>query len=686
MAFSYSFPALTGASHFQTRIVPELTQAGAVATVLVITRDITKLKQTELALRQSEATFRQMFANNPLPIMVYDLQTLQFLEVNDMAVATSGYTRQEFLQLHILDLTPPEDRPQLLQAVRSMGNGVSPLRQGRHLRKDGQILNVEIISYTLEFDGHQARIAIIQDVTARQQAGKALMAERELLAVTLRSIGDGVITTDKSGKISLLNPTAEKLTGWQQAEALGQPVSEVLRLSPQLTSPLTLSKLLTKSLQNRIKVELAGPALLLSRTGNACVISLVSSPILNPENEAVGVVLAFKDITEKQKLADELLKSSKLESLGLLAGGVAHDFNNLLTAILTNLGLAKLELLTHEEAFGYLEDAEKASLRARDLTYQLLTFAKGGSPIKKTALLPEILSESAQFAMRGTNIDFQLQLPSDLWPVEVDKGQLSQVIQNLVINAVQAMPSGGKVLLTAINFQVEAENSLSIAEGSYVKISVQDSGVGIPSELLPKIFDPYFTTKAQGNGLGLATTYSIIKRHDGHITVSSVLGVGTTFDIYLPAVPTATAVPSTLTTTVPEQQAGSLAPSHRILVMDDDINIRRAVTTLLRRRGYEVEQAGDGAEMLLKYQEAQMAGQPFSAVIMDLTIRGGMGGKEAITQLLTLAPQVKAIVSSGYADDPVLSHFQEYGFKGAVVKPFRIEELTTLLYKLLHEG
>jgi PAS domain S-box-containing protein len=684
--FDYSLPSPTGVSYYQTHIVPELTQDGVVATILMITRDITELKQAAIALRQSETNFRLLFASNPLPILVYDLQNLQFLEVNDMALATSGYTRQEFLQLTMLDLCPPEDLPQLLQLVSSMPSGVSPIRHWRLLRKDKQILDIEVIGYPLEFVSRKARIIIAQDITARKQAEKALTAERELLAVTLRSIGEGVITTDKSGRISLLNPAAEKLTGWQQADALGQPVSEVLRLSQQLSSPLTLSKLLTKSLQNRIKGELSGPALLLSRTGNSCEISLVSSPILNPENEAVGVVLAFKDITEKQKLAEELLKSSKLESLGLLAGGVAHDFNNLLTAILTNLGLAKLELFSNEEAFGYLEDAEKASLRARDLTYQLLTFAKGGSPIKKTALLPEILSESAQFAMRGTNIDFQLQLPSDLWPVEVDKGQLSQVIQNLVINAVQAMPSGGSVLLASINFQAEAENNLSIAEGSYVKISVQDSGVGIPPELLPKIFDPYFTTKAQGNGLGLATTYSIIKRHDGHITVSSVLGIGTTFDIYLPAVPAATDAQPILTTTASEQQVGILEPSHRILVMDDDINIRRAVTTLLHRRGYEVEQAGDGAEMLLKYQEAQVVGQPFSAVIMDLTIRGGMGGKEAITQLLTMAPQVKAIVSSGYADDPVLSHFQEYGFKGAVVKPFRIEELTTLLYKLLHEG
>ena len=378
-----------------------------------------------------------------------------------------------------------------------------------------------------------------------------------------------------------------------------------------------------------------------------------------------------QDITERKRLEEELLRAQKLESMGVLAGGIAHDFNNILTTILGNVSLAREKVDPDDEVFDLLMEAETASIRAQTLTRQLLTFAKGGSPVRETASISDILKESSLFVLRGSKSSCEFSIAEGLWTADVDVGQIIQIINNIIINANQAMPKGGTIQIAAANLIIEGRHNLPVNPGRYISISIKDSGVGIAKKHLLDIFDPYFTTKQEGCGLGLTTTYSIVKKHAGHITVESQLGVGTTFHIYLPASDKA----------IPEKEEAKIIKGQgRILVMDDEAPIRKMIGRMLGNLGYESEFANDGAETIRKVKESE---KPYDAVILDLTIPGGMGGKEAINKLLEIDPEIKAIVSSGYSDDPVLANFQEYGFKGMMPKPFESLSLGKVLHDVL---
>jgi PAS domain S-box-containing protein len=403
-------------------------------------------------------------------------------------------------------------------------------------------------------------------------------------------------------------------------------------------------------------------------------------PFRTTTGKIVAVVVS-RDITERRRIEEERLRATKLESIGILAGGIAHDFNNILTAVFANIGLAKM--LATKESTGSnpttverLTAAEKACLRARDLTKQLLTFAKGGTPVKNRASVTRLINETAGFSLRGSNVRCDLFLPENLWSVEVDEGQMSQVIQNLIINADQAMPDGGVIKILAENIVMENPQGLPIKPGQYVKVSIQDQGTGIHPESLSKIFDPYYTTKQKGNGLGLATTYSIMKRHDGHITVHSDLGIGTTFVFYLPAVDKGEVE------NVPEEPRLANG-SGCLLVMEDEEDIRDILGTMLAHLGYEVDFAPDGVLAIELYRKAQQAGHPYVATIMDLTIPGGVGGKEAIHQLKELNPDIVALVSSGYSNDAVITDPEQFGFKGMVAKPYNLSDLGKALDRAL---
>ena len=383
-----------------------------------------------------------------------------------------------------------------------------------------------------------------------------------------------------------------------------------------------------------------------------------------------------RDISERLRMERELLKGQKLESLGILAGGIAHDFNNLLAAILGNVSLAKLHADGHDTVTSRLDEAEKASLRARDLTQQLLTFSKGGVPIKKTMSVADIVNESSSFALRGADVRCDCRISEDLWPVEIDPGQITQVLNNLIINADQAMPKGGTIRITVENVTFTRKQPELERKGKFVKITVEDEGVGIPEEHLGNIFDPYFTTKKKGSGLGLATSYSIITKHDGHIVAESIVGKGTQIHIYLP--------PSRKKTRMERVENGALMSGKgRILIMDDEEAVRDVTGEILRRLGYEVEFAKDGDEAVDIYRKHRQSGRPFDAVIMDLTVPGGQGGKDAIRAMQSIDPAVKAIVSSGYSNDPVMADFRLHGFSGVVTKPCGIHEMSRVLHAVL---
>ena len=384
----------------------------------------------------------------------------------------------------------------------------------------------------------------------------------------------------------------------------------------------------------------------------------------------------FQDVTEKRKLEDEVAKANKLEDLGLLAGGIAHDFNNLLTAILGNVVLARIETEPDSEVAEILLEAERAAGRARDLTQQLLSFARGGAPVRRALSLAELLSESSSFMLRGSASRCEFTIADGLWPVEVDEGQISQVVQNLVINADEAMPGGGLIRVSAENVELGDGHGLPLPSGPYVRVSVADNGVGIPPEHLSRVFDPYFTTKRKGSGLGLASCYSIIKRHEGHINLQSDQGVGSTFSIYLPAARDAVQAEA-MATAAPVKGDGL------VLVMDDEEVVRNVLQRMLIRLGYRVETAADGREAVEMYKRAKAEEHPFDAVIMDLTVPGGMGGLDAMAELVRYDPAVRAVVSSGYSNDPVMSEYRRYGFLRMMSKPYRIEDLGQTLRRLL---
>jgi PAS domain S-box-containing protein len=501
----------------------------------------------------------------------------------------------------------------------------------------------------------------------KHEVEKKVKESEQWLSITLKSIGDGVIATDVNGSVIFMNPLAEHLTGWRQKEAAGTPLTTVFfTLTEETRQPQNLFEKIMKT--DKI-MDLAGNAILVSKEGTERTIATSGAPIRDETNAILGTVLVFRDITEKRRMEEEMARTEKLESLSTLAGGIAHDFNNILTAIMGNANLAKL-YATDIKVTEKLTKIEKASLQAKDLTQQLLTFSRGGAPIKETTSITALIEDTVTFALRGSNVTCQLVVPENLWPVDVDAGQISQVINNVVINADHAMPEGGVIT-------VEAENVCSevLAEKKkYVKISIADEGVGIPEEYVPRIFEPYFTTKQKGSGLGLATAYSIVKNHDGYITVDSVLGEGTTICIFLPACEKGKK----------EKGGEPVKGEGRVLLMDDEESILEAAGEVLQYLGYTVEFARDGKEAVDAYTKA-LKENPFDVVIMDLTIPGGMGGKEAIKTLLKVDPSVKAIVSSGYSNDPIMANYKDVGFKGVVTKPYTIEELSKTLQNVLKD-
>ena len=524
----------------------------------------------------------------------------------------------------------------------------------------------------------QANISLQQEIEDRRSAQLDLAAEKEQLAVTLRSIGDGVITTDIQGQIVLLNTVAEKLTGWTQEKAVGRPLQEVFSFIEEKSSE-PCENLLGNILHSDSFAVPARQGYLVCKDNMQRLISNSGAPIYDKESKAVGVVLVFRDITELQRMQEDLLKIRKLESVGLLAGGIAHDFNNILTAIIGNLSLATYLVSPEDKIHKLLKDAEKASQRAKQLTMQLLTFSKGGEPVKDIASMEDILQDSANFVLRGSNVRCEFAIADDLLPVVVDAGQISQVIQNIIINGRHAMPTGGTIEVCCKNIEITEEQEHSLLPGFYVQITISDQGIGIPAKILSKIFDPYFTTKNEGSGLGLAITHSIINKHGGSISVVSEQAKGTTFTILLPA--------STNTKTVASRQQVLHIEKGKgkILIMDDETIIQVLAEEMLTFMGYDVTLSKDGTETIELYRTNKEKGMPFDLVFMDLTIQGGMGGKEAITQLLEMDPEAKVIVSSGYSSDPVMSDYKKYGFKGVLHKPFNITDISHVISEVLDQ-
>lgn len=521
-----------------------------------------------------------------------------------------------------------------------------------------------------------ARAAAEQSAAELKRSQTALAAEKEMLAVTLESISDGVITTDTAGKIVSINNAAAELTGWSQTEVGGRALDDVFSILNEQTRE-SVSNTAENVLRAERVVELQNYVILVARQKNERLITSSAAPIYDRDGKILGVVLIFRDVTERRRSEAEILRQSKLESVGLLAGGIAHDFNNILLGIVGNISLARMSTHSTEKVLERLDAVEKAALRAKDLTQQLLTFARGGDPIRKDKQLVDLIRETCHTALLGSNVHCEFHLPHDLWLAAVDDGQFRQAFHNLVVNGMQAMPEGGKMEVRAENVELTDGFLPPLSAGKYVKISVRDHGKGIAPEELPRIFEPYFSTRKRGTGLGLAAVYSVIRKHDGQIRVESAVGKGATFQVYLPA-----STKPAEEKSAPKTQQNFFAHG-RLLVMDDEEELLQIIGEMLTTFGYEVETVRDGAEAIDRYLRAKTEGRPFDAVIMDLTVPNGMGGREAITRLREHDPNVRAIVSSGYSLDPVMANYRQYGFCGIIPKPYRMQELRQELENVL---
>lgn len=500
------------------------------------------------------------------------------------------------------------------------------------------------------------------------------LAEQILkLRAIIENQDEGIAVVNPDEIVTFSNPASDALFGVPVGTLVGRHLGEFTD-AEQMKIIRSETERRRRGEHSRYELEIMQPA------GHKRRLLITAAPQYDQSGEFTGTLGLLRDITDQRKMEEELLKMQKLESLSILAGGIAHDFNNYLVAILGNISLAKLALSPEDEAYQRLGAAENAASRAKDLTQQLLSFSKGGAPIKKAASLAALLQQTAEFALRGSNVRLHLSVAENLWPAEFDPGQITQLITNLVINADQAMPHGGIIHIEAENVTLDERHTLPLTGRHYIKLTIRDQGVGIPEKYLNKIFDPYFTTKQTGNGLGLATCYSIVKKHDGHITVDSQPGIGTTFTVYLPA------LPHQQPPSRPPVQPQPLNRRGKILVMDDDEIIRDVTAHILRRLNYQAAFAQDGRQAIELYQQARQQGQPFDAVILDLTVPHGLGGKETIQELLQIDPQVKAIVSSGYSNDPVVSDFEQFGFRGCMIKPYKMHELHSLLQHLINHS
>jgi PAS domain S-box-containing protein len=544
-------------------------------------------------------------------------------------------------------------------------------REEQALKKAHAELERRVRERTAELE--RSNRALQDEIEERRRAEQALRDSEERLRAITATAADAIILADDEGRITFWNPAAETIFGYRSEQVVGREL---------------ITLIIPDRLQERFMIGLEnfrrtgqGPAAgrtmeftARRKNGSEFPVEIsVSSMSVQGRWLALGVM---RDVSERKRIEEELFKARKLESIGILAGGLAHDFNNLLTGILGNLSLVRAGTDFGSESQDILEEALKASLQAKGLSSRLLTFAKGGTPVKETISLVDLIKDSSRFALSGSRAVADHRISGDLWPVDADRGQIGQVIQNLVLNADQAMPGGGKVIMGAENVRPDTRLPAGLAPGRYVRLWVRDCGPGIPAEDVQKIFDPYFTTKSRGSGLGLTTVFLITRNHGGIVTVDTGPGKGTTFSIYLPASdrepPAAVMKPS-----------GARQGAGRILVMDDSPVVLRAAKRMMEFLGYEVQEATDGTGVLALYEKAMKGETPFHAVIMDLTVSGGMGGVEALEHLLRLDPHARVVVSSGYADDPVMADFESYGFSGVLTKPYSMEDIGSVLERII---
>ncbi len=631
-------------------------------------------KAEEVARLERERSQRYLEIASVMIIALKENQTVEL--INRKGCEVLGYKEDEIIGKNWFDHFLPKTEIQRVKVVfqQLMKGEMEPVEYFENpvLTKDGEERLIAWHNTFLKDD--TGKIAGIlssgEDITERRKTEKALTESEERYRTLQENIPLGIFRATPSGEIISANPALVEMFGFDSAEQiLTCPALDLYLIPAKRREMLELLDL---------KGVITGFEAKFKRLNGSTFWGSNNITVVRDEK---GEILYFdgilENIDQRKRLEEELQKAEKLESLGLLAGGIAHDFNNILSAVLVNISLSRMYIHDNERALDRLRDAEKAIARAQGLTQRLLTFSMGGAPIKHQSSITDLLKDTSEFALSGSSSRARFDIPGDLWEVEIDRGQVSQVIQNLIINAEQSMPGGGTIFISAQNKELAEMEIASLEAGRYIEIKIIDKGIGIPVNHLDKIFDPFFTTKQKGSGLGLSTAYSIIKGHNGVITVDSRLGEGTTFHIFLPA------SKQKKRKKTKRAKKVSFPGTGKILLMDDDEMILTATGRLLEKLGYSVKTAMDGSETIKLYQEAIETGKPFDLVILDLVVPGGMGGKETLEKLQEITPDVKAIVSSGYSTDSIMANYADYGFAAAVCKPYQAETISQVLNNVL---
>ncbi len=650
---------------------------GNVTHVISYSFDVTSQVRAEEDIYESEERFRNLMDYLPgVSIQGYSIDgTVRFW--NKASREVYGYAAEEAIGSNLADLIIPESILPMFKKALEIGKKATKsgelLPSGEVVlkHKDGSDVKVYSIHTVVCLEGKENLMFCIDvDLSERKRS-------EERLRTLFENAPVGLYRTTPAGEILMANPALIEMLGFDSLEDL----KKINIASDGYTEQSGRQEFLDL-IEQQGEVD-SFRSNWLKKNGDVLEIEETSKAVRGPGGRTRYYEGIVRGITIKSQLETELIKASKLESLGLLAGGIANDFNNLLGALVINLWSVKRCRDNPEEVKNLIEDSEKIAQRASYLTGQLLTFSKGGAPVKKLTSITAIVKDTVSLSLGGSKIKCEMKIHENLWPVEADEGQLGQVFSNLLINAVQAMPKGGIVRVEIENLSIGSGLAFSVSPGDYVRVSVRDAGEGIPEEFLTMIFDPYFTTKPSGSGLGLTSAYSIVKKHGGNISVENNEEAGATFQVLLPAI--RKEIIKSKQKNDAEQKVETKGRKLNILIMDDEKVYRNSLKHILANMGHFVCLACDGGQAIELYDKAAGEGRKFDIVIMDLTIPGGMGGKQVIAELKERYPQIRAIVSSGYYDDPVMADYKKHGFRGVLAKPFDIEELVREINRVVGE-
>ncbi|NLT36637.1 MAG: PAS domain S-box protein [Methanomassiliicoccus sp.] len=627
-------------------------------------------KIADETIRISEEKFRTLF-NNAGDSMFILSREGNIVEVNPQGCERLKKSREELLGANIMSLVTAETAERIPQAIATLFREGSICIEVTSIAKDGTHMISEASARPVQYEGQQAFLMINRDISERKAAESALRLERDRLDVTLNTITDGVLVVDSSHHILLMNRTAEDMLGLSRGQALGSSLEE---LFPAQRDQEGVISAVERAVRTKSPFTYYRQVLPSAISGDM-LINESAAPIYG-KGEVIGAIVVLHDVSTEKRLENEMERVERLKSLGILAGGIAHDFNNVLTILMGHHEVMRHDGLSMGEMRARLEESANVLERAKGLAGQLLTFSSGGGPVKRPIQISTLVDEVLKEASLPSSIEVHKSIPGDLMTVDVDNRQMKQALSCVVQNAHESMPGGGNLYISIENVHLDHEG---MPDGKYLHLLIRDEGLGIEESNLTHLFEPFFSTKQGRSGMSLAVTHSIIKQHDGDITVESKLGVGTSFHIYLPA---SSCVHSQEEASTVEA-CGEWPHEARVLIMDDEDMILEVASEMLHMLGHEASSSHDGAEALKKYIEAKRNGTPFDAVIMDLTIPEGMGGKEAVSRLLQFDPRARVIVSSGYSNDPVMSNYRAFGFVEVMPKPYTLKELEDTISRTL---